>query len=270
MTARLALFGHPVSHSVSPWLHESFSRQTGVELVYERIDTPAGGLADALRRFAAQGGLGGNVTLPLKHEALACCGSLTERARSAGAVNTLKREGGDWLGDNTDGMGFARDLTMNLGFEPAGRRLLVAGAGGAAAGILAPLLATGPDALFLANRDPQRAIELARRSADPRAAGCSYAILEDLPPFDLVVNATAAGHAGQLPPLPAGVLAKGGWCYDLTYGAPARPFLAWAREHGAARAADGRGMLVEQGAECFQLWFGVRPDTAGLIEQVPA
>jgi len=270
MAALLALFGHPVSHSVSPWLHGCFARQTGIALSYERVDTAAGGLPAALSRFAREDGLGGNVTLPLKHEALECCASVSERAREAGAVNTLKRESGEWLGDNTDGAGFVRDLTVNLGFAPVGRRVLVAGAGGAVAGILAPLLATGPQALFLANRNPGRAIELARRSADPRAAGCSYAVLEDLPPFDLIVNATAAGHAGETPPFPTGVLAEGGWCYDLSYGAPASPFLDWARENGAARAADGRGMLVEQGAESFRLWFGVRPDTSGLIERVPA
>lgn len=267
--ARLALFGHPVAHSVSPWLHRELARRAGVELDYELRDTEPGALAEALATFADGGGIGGNVTLPLKREALECCVTLTERARVAGAVNTLKREGGGWLGDNTDGAGFFRDLTVNLGFDPAGRRVLVAGAGGAAAGILGPLLSAGPTALFIANRTAERAIELARASGDPRAAGCSYAVLDDVEPFDLLVNATAAGLSGQRPPVPAGALGTAAWCYDLTYGPAARPFLDWAEGAGAARSVDGRGMLVEQGAESFELWFGVRPDASGLVENVP-
>lgn len=267
--ALLALFGHPVAHSVSPWLHGEFARRAGLALRYELRDTDPGTLASALASFAGEGGRGGNVTLPLKHEAMACCESLTDRARAAGAVNTLRRESGAWRGDNTDGAGFLRDLTDNLGFHPAGRRVLVAGAGGAAGGVLGPLLSARPAALFIANRTPERAIELAKNSGDPAAAGCAYGVLAELQPFDLVVNATAAGHDGLAPPLADGVLAAGGWCYDLTYGAPAGPFLDWARRQGAARVADGRGMLVEQGAESFEFWFGVRPDTAGLVEQVP-
>lgn len=267
--ALLALFGHPVVHSVSPWLHGELARRAGIALRYDLRDTAPGALDAALASFAGEGGLGGNVTLPLKHEALACCASLTARARAAGAVNTLRREGGAWAGDNTDGAGFFRDLTDNLGFGVAGRRVLVAGAGGAAAGVLGPLLSARPAALFIANRAPERAIELARGSGDPAAAGCAYGVLADLEPFDLVINATAAGHEGKVPPLPDGVLAPGGWCYDLTYGAPAGPFLDWASRQHAARVADGRGMLVEQGAESFEFWFGVRPDTAGLVERVP-
>lgn len=269
MPHALALFGHPVSHSVSPRLHEAFGRRTGIKLVYERRDTRPGTLREALEVFAAEDGLGGNVTLPLKAEAMNCCASLSRRAEAAGAVNTLKREHGAWTGDNTDGAGFYRDLTVNRGFEPGGKRVLVVGAGGAAAGILAPLLAGGPDALVVANRTTDAARELARRVDDPRVAGCGLALLRDMSGFDLVVNATAAGHAGLAPDLPPGVLGEGAWCYDLTYGEPAGPFLQWARRHGAVHAFDGRGMLVEQGAESFHLWFGVRPDTAGLVETLP-
>lgn len=262
----LALFGHPVAHSVSPRLHAEFGRRAGIALDYVLHDTEPGTLAEALTQFADRGGRGGNVTLPLKGEALTCCQRLTERARNAGAVNTLKREDDGWLGDNTDGAGFFRDLTVNGGFDPAGRRILVAGAGGAAAGILGPLLSGEPEAVFVANRTPERAIELARASGDPRVAGCSYAVLEDIEPFHLVINATAAGHTGKAPPLPDGVVRDGGWCYDLSYGEAAEPFLQWSRAQGASHVFDGRGMLVEQGAESFALWFGVRPDTRDVLE----
>lgn len=269
MTNLLALFGHPVSHSISPWLHELFGARTGIDLSYERRDTRPGTLGDALERFAAEGGLGANITLPLKTEALECCARLTDRGGLAGAVNTIKRESGGWLGDNTDGAGFYRDLSVNLGFDPAGRRVLVVGAGGAAAGVVRPLLEGSPDMLVVANRTAQKAKELARRIDDPRVAGCGLALLRDMTAFDLVVNATAAGHAGEAPDLPPEVLAPEAWCYDLTYGEPAGPFLDWARERGAAHLHDGRGMLVEQGAESFELWFGVRPDTAGLVDELP-
>lgn len=269
MTRRLALFGHPVEHSISPRLHAAFGRRAGIDLDYELRDTAPGTLRQALKDFAAAGGVGGNVTLPLKTEALGCCASLSERAQAAGAVNTLKRADPDWHGDNTDGAGFYRDLTVNLGFDPAGRRVLVVGAGGAAAGILGPLLEGGPDMLVVANRTGERARALARRVDDPRVAGCGLALLEDMTAFDLVVNATAAGHAGRAPDLPAAVLREGAWCYDLTYGEPAEPFVDWARRQGAGRVFDGRGMLVEQGAESFKFWFGARPDTTGLVEELP-
>lgn len=269
MTARLALFGHPVGHSISPWLHEAFGRRAGIDLTYERRDTEPGALAGALARFAGEGGTGANVTLPLKAEALACSAELTDRARLAGAVNTVKLETNGWLGDNTDGAGFYRDLTRNHGFDPAGKRILVVGAGGAAAGVARPLLEGGADTLVIANRTADRARELARRINDPRVAGCGLELLRDMTAFDLVVNATAAGHAGKTPALPGEVLAAGAWCYDLTYGEPAGPFLAWARDHGVEQRFDGRGMLVEQGAESFELWFGVRPGTTGLVDELP-
>lgn len=268
MTRRLALFGHPVEHSISPRLHAVFGRRAGIDLDYELRDTAPGTLRKALEDFATGGGMGGNVTLPLKAEALECCTSLSARARAAGAVNTLKRLDGNWHGDNTDGAGFYRDLTVNLGFDPAGRRVLVVGAGGAAAGILGPLLEGGPEMLVVANRTGERARALAHRVDDPRVAGCGLALLEDMTDFDLVVNATAAGHAGRVPDLPAAVLREGAWCYDLTYGGPAEPFVEWARQHGAGQVFDGRGMLIEQGAESFAVWFGVRPDTAGLVEEL--
>jgi shikimate dehydrogenase len=268
MPRALALFGHPVSHSISPRLHQAFGQRTGIDLVYERRDTEPGTLRAALERFAAEGGIGGNVTLPLKAEAVECCTSLSERSREAGAVNTLKLEDAGWHGDNTDGAGFFRDLTVNLGFDPGDRRLLVVGAGGAAAGILTPLLRADPYTVVVANRTADGARALARRVDDPRVAGCGLELLADMSAFDLVVNATSAGHSGRAPELPAEVLREGAWCYDLTYGEPARPFLEWARRHGAGRVFDGRGMLVEQGAESFEVWFGVRPDTTGLVDEL--
>ncbi|MBI2380367.1 MAG: shikimate dehydrogenase [Gammaproteobacteria bacterium] len=263
MTERYAVFGNPIGHSRSPAIHTAFAAATGQDLVYEAIAAPLDGFADALADFAARGGRGANVTLPFKEEAAALCMRLSERARLAGAVNTLLREGEGWLGDNTDGAGLAADLAWH-GLAVGGKRVLIHGAGGAVRGILGPLLALGPAELVIANRTHAKAEALARAFSPlgPVRAVALAGFAE--PPFDLLINASSAGLAGELPALPAGVLAPGAGAYDLLYGEKSAPFLAWARAMGAAQAVDGWGMLLEQAAEAFALWRGVRPDTAAL------
>ena len=270
MTDRYAVFGNPVAHSRSPAIHAAFAAQTGQDLRYERQLVAPGGLAEAAAEFFAAGGNGLNVTVPFKEDAFRFADRRTARAERARAVNTLAREhDGGVLGDNTDGVGLVRDLTANLGWVIAGRRVLVLGAGGAARGALGPLLEQRPVLLYIANRTAEKAVRLAREFADlgPTAGG-GFAELASAPPFDLVINATSASLAGELPPLPDSLLAPGANAYDMMYGAEPTPFLAWAQRHGAGAVADGLGMLVEQAAEAFLLWRGVRPDTAPVIAAV--
>jgi shikimate dehydrogenase len=224
----------------------------------------------AAAEFFPAGGRGLNVTGPFKEDAFRFAGRRTARAERARAVNTLMQESdGAVLGDNTDGAGLVRDLTANLGWPIAGRRVLLLGAGGAARGVLGPLLDQRPGLLHVANRTAQKAAALAREFADlgPTAGG-GFAELASAAPFDLVINATSASLAGELPPLPQALLASGANAYDMMYGTGTTPFVAWAQHHGAGAAADGLGMLVEQAAAAFFLWRGVRPDTAPVIAAV--
>lgn len=265
MTDRYAVIGNPVAHSKSPWIHAEFARQTRQALDYGRIEAPLDGFARVLDEFRAAGGRGANVTLPFKDQAyLYCRDSVTDRAREVGVVNTLVFKdggaGGEILGDNTDGVGLLRDLTVNLGRVIAGARVLLMGAGGAAQGVLAPLLAARPQRLVVANRTADKARALAQRYA--AAKGVGYPDLRG-EQFDLLINATSAGLADAAPPLPAGVFAPGALAYDMVYGRDT-PFLALARAAGAA-AQDGSGMLVEQAAESFLVWRGLRPDTAPVL-----
>ncbi len=266
MSDRYAVFGNPIAHSKSPRIHAEFARQTGQDLVYEAILAPLDGFAAALAAFRAGGGRGANVTVPFKEQAHALATRRTPRAEAAGAVNTLSFEDDAILGDNTDGAGLVRDLTRNLGLSLAGKRILLMGAGGAARGVLLPLLEQGPAALCIANRTPDKAVALAAhfRTAGPVEGGGYEALAGRR--FELVVNATAASLAGELPPLPAELFAPGALAYDMMYGRDT-PFLAYARERGA-RTADGLGMLVEQAAEAFCLWRGVRPETGPVIAQL--
>lgn len=265
---RYVVIGNPVAHSRSPEIHARFARETGEVLAYERLLVEPGDFARAAGEFFAAGGLGANVTLPFKVDAFAFARERTARASQAGAVNTLAVRGGVILGDNTDGAGLVRDLVANLGLDLAGRRILLLGAGGAARGVVGPLLALAPALLVIANRTPDRARELARafsaagpvRPAGLDAMGAGY---------DLVVNATSTSTRGEPLALPAGVLAPGATVYDMAYGEPARAFLEGARAAGA-RTSDGLGMLVEQAAESFFLWRGKRPDTAGVIAALRA
>ncbi|MFN3751042.1 MAG: shikimate dehydrogenase [Thiobacillus sp.] len=263
MTDRYAVFGHPIAHSKSPQIHAAFARQTGQDMTYEAILAPKDDFAASLAAFIAAGGRGANVTVPFKEEACRLASRLSPRAERAGAVNTLSFNDSDILGDNTDGAGLVVDLTRNLQCALAGKRILLLGAGGAARGVIGPLLEQGPAALVVANRTVARAAALAALFGNGVSA-CGLDGVEGS--FDLVVNATAASLAGELPPLPPAIFAPGGLAYDMMYGRDT-PFLAFARQHGAA-TADGLGMLVEQAAEAFFLWRGVRPDTAPVIAQL--
>lgn len=266
MTDRYAVFGNPIAHSRSPRIHAAFAAQTGQTLKYEALLAPLDGFAAAVAAFRDAGGRGANVTVPFKEQAHALCSHLTPRARAAGAVNTLIFEGSEVLGDNTDGIGLVHDLLANLGVAIADRRVLLMGAGGAARGVVLPLLEQKPAELFIANRTAAKAEELVRHFSSPLLKGGGYEAVAG--PYDLVINATAASLAGDLPPLPAGLFAPGALAYDMMYGKDT-PFLALARREGV-RGADGLGMLVEQAAEAFFLWRGVRPATGPVIDQLRA
>jgi shikimate dehydrogenase len=265
MADRYAVIGNPVAHSKSPWIHARFARDTGQDIEYLRIEAPRAGFARALAEFRAAGGRGANVTLPFKEEALARCTVASDRARAAGAVNTLRFDDGATWGDNTDGAGLVRDLTVNLGRRIAGARVLLAGAGGAAQGVLGPLLEAGAARIVIANRTVARAAALAARHPGAPLTACGYGELAGQA-FDLVINATSAGLQGAALPLAAGAFARGALAYDLVYGRDT-PFLAAARAAGAA-AHDGTGMLVEQAAESFLAWRGVRPQTAAVLAEL--
>jgi shikimate dehydrogenase len=265
------VIGHPVAHSRSPFIHERFAQQSGQNIQYTRIDATPAQFAAAVAEFFRDGGRGLNVTVPHKQEAARLAQELTPRARRAGAVNTLMlRDDGGLLGDNTDGAGLARDLLNNHHIRIAGRRVLLLGAGGAVRGALAPLLGLKPAQLIIANRTVEKAQELARDFSDlGRLQGCGYAELGSTP-YDIVINGTAASLAGELPPLPPTIVERTSFCYDMAYGRDDTPFVRWAHERGVARAVMGLGMLVEQAAESFHLWRGIRPDTASVLTALTA
>lgn len=262
---RYAVIGHPIAHSRSPRIHAAFAAAAGQHLAYDRIDAAPEAFEGIVRDFFDDGGCGLNVTLPHKESAARLADRLTGRARLAGAVNTLARQpDGTLLGDNTDGAGLMADLAR-LGIAVRGARVLVLGAGGATRGILGPLLETQPAQLVVANRTAARATALAATFAGVQ--GCGYDALASLVvagPFDLVIHATSLGLQGEVPPLPQGVIGPASVAYDLGYGAGDTPFVRWARARGVTRAEQGLGMLIEQAAESFFLWRGVRPDTAPL------
>ncbi len=265
MTDHYAVVGNPVAHSRSPQIHAEFARQTGQDLDYIRLPAPLDGFAGEVAAFRARGGRGVNVTLPFKVHAYRFATRHSERAQQAQAVNTLKFENGQTFGDNTDGAGLVRDIESNLGCAVAGKRVLLMGAGGAARGVLLPVLERKPARLVIANRTLDKALALARHFA--QRENCTGAGYPELPgmQFDLVINATSASVGGEMPPLPAGVFAPNALAYDMMYGKDCTPFMQFARAHGAARVADGIGMLVEQAAESFWVWRGVRPQTAPVI-----
>jgi shikimate dehydrogenase len=267
MTDRYAVIGNPIAHSKSPLIHAAFARQTGQDIGYERILGGRDDFAGEVRRFVAEGGRGLNVTVPFKEEAFALADERSERAQAAGAVNTLiVLDGGRLRGDNTDGVGLVRDLCCNHRFMLAGARVLLLGAGGASRGVLRPLLAERPTALVIGNRTAAKAVELAATAVGAGPVdGCGLPELAGRR-FDLVINGTAAGLQGEVPTIPDDCLADGAWVYDMLYGAEPTTFVRWGLAHGAAKALDGLGMLVEQAAESFLLWRGVHPDTAPVIE----
>jgi shikimate dehydrogenase len=270
---RYVVAGNPVAHSRSPRIHAEFARQTGQRLSYERLLCPLDGFARALRDFAAGGGRGCNVTVPFKFEALQLAAGCSERAALAGAANTLRFDAPGWWADNTDGVGLVRDIEHGAGRLLAGQRILLLGAGGAAAGVLGPLLQARPAVLTLVNRSADKALHLAARH---QALADACGVVLDARPvtapgvgFDVLVNASASSLAGAASPVPASVLGPGALAVDLMYGPAAAPFLAWARAAGA-QARDGLGMLVEQAAEAFFVWRGVRPDTAPVLAALRA
>jgi shikimate dehydrogenase len=259
------VFGHPVGHSLSPFIHGVFARETGQPMSYRAYDVLPAELSERVQAFFAGGGRGLNITLPHKVAAVEVVQELTGRAAHAAAVNTLALQGESILGDNTDGVGLVHDLCDNLGLVIAQRRLLILGAGGATRGVLAPLLGLEPAIVVIANRTPERAEAIAAAFSDLGVTqGVGFAYVGDTP-FDLVINATSASLSGDIPPIPPGAIGAQTVCYDLAYGRSAMAFVRWAQQSGCALAVQGLGMLVEQAAESFRLWRGVRPETAHVL-----
>lgn len=267
MIDQYAVFGHPITHSKSPRIHAFFARQTGQLLHYFAQDVAADGFVAAADGFFAEGGRGLNCTVPLKELAWEYADHLTERARLARAVNTLAVESdGRVSGDNTDGIGLVIDLTENHHLELAGKRILILGAGGACRGIIAPLLERQPELMMIANRTPAKADAIVEDFAGlGRLDSGDFTQLAGQQ-FDVIINATSASLSGQLPPLPGNLLAKHGYCYDLAYSNRPTAFVAWGRQNQAEKSLDGLGMLVEQAAEAFAIWRGIRPATKAVIE----
>ncbi|MDH5632489.1 MAG: shikimate dehydrogenase [Gammaproteobacteria bacterium] len=268
MSDRYAVMGHPVSHSRSPFIHGQFAAQTGQDIDYTAIDVEPGSFVDAVKQFQAQGGKGLNVTVPYKQEAWQLVDTRSHRAELAGAVNTIRmNDDGSLYGDNTDGIGLLRDLTLNLDMTLHQKRILVLGAGGAVRGVLVPLLEQGPKQLTIANRTVEKAVELAKvfgSIAPVEPAGFEQLAGQS---FDIIINGTAASLGGELPPVPDSAYENCELVYDMMYAREPTPFMAHASKHGVG-AVDGLGMLVEQAAESFYVWRGVMPDTAPVIAAV--
>nr|WP_315431456.1 shikimate dehydrogenase [uncultured Albidiferax sp.] len=266
MSDKYAVIGNPIGHSKSPLIHSQFAQATAQDMLYTAIEGPLDGFAAAVDTFRAAGGLGLNITTPFKLDAFRYATDLSERARRAGAVNAMKFEGDRAYADNFDGVGLVRDIVHNLGCPLQGQRVLLLGAGGAVRGALLPFMEQHPARLVLANRTPEKALELAATIAGPITA-CSYAELVGQQ-FDIVINATSASLRAELPPVPASVFAQARLAYELAYGKGLTPFLRLAQNAGVAQLADGVGMLAEQAAEAFAWWRGVRPQTRAVIEKL--
>jgi shikimate dehydrogenase len=267
---KYAVIGYPVAHSWSPFIHGLFAKQTGHAITYSRLEVAPEALNERVVEFFAADGKGLNVTLPHKQAACLIARERTPRAEIAGAVNTLVLRNNGVFGDNTDGAGLIADLTRNLAFDLQGTRILVLGAGGAARGVLGPLLEADPEYLEIANRNDERAAELAHEfSTLGTVHGCGFDAIADST-FDLVLNATSASLQDTIPPIPPQVIGPTTLCYDMAYGRGDTAFTRWAKSAGAGRAETGWGMLVEQAAESFLLWRGVKPQTARVIAAVKA
>ena len=266
---RYGVMGYPVSHSRSPVIHRLFALQTGQSLQYELLRVTAEKLEEAVRQFQRTGGKGLNVTVPHKRAVCRLVDQLSERASTAGAVNTLAFQDSEIFGDNTDGIGLLRDLVVNLGLNLDSANILILGAGGATRGIAGPLLEMRPRTLRIANRTLKRAEDLVERfeRMGPVTA-CRFNVIPVSEPYHLIINATSAGLEGETPPYPAAAVSEKTFCYDLSYGINPTPFCIWARDHGAAHSVMGWGMLVEQAAESFHIWRGVRPDTKAVLKQM--
>ena len=269
MTQHFAVFGSPIDHSLSPRIHAAFASQAGIDMDYVAIEAAPADFASYLQAIADAGGKGANITLPLKGLAIPLASSLGERAKRVGAANTLVRTDGGWHADNTDGIGLVRDLTDRHSLDLRARRTLLLGAGGGARGIAPALLDAGIGELFVVNRTTERADALVDMLGMPGRVHSRY--LGDVAAtgeFDLIINATSASRGGSLPMLPTSLVGRRTVVVDLSYGEAAIPFLAWARTAGAYDAIDGLGMLVEQAAESFKLWHGMRPDTNPIFAEL--
>jgi shikimate dehydrogenase len=266
---RYALVGHPVAHSRSPQIHQLFARQTGENLSYELIDAVPEDFEVAVLGFSAAGGKGLNVTVPHKESAFALCKTHGKHAKAARAVNTITFRKGAIHGDNTDGTGFIRDIKTNLEQEIANKRVLLLGAGGAARGIIRPILDEKPKELIVANRTIGRARSLRQElESQDELSICRFDELSEQDAFDIVINATSAGLKGETPPFPGSLVDSTTLCYDLAYGIKTTPFVTWARSNGSDFAVQGWGMLVEQAADSFEIWRGKRPDTGPILKQL--
>jgi shikimate dehydrogenase len=269
MTDKYAVIGNPISHSKSPQIHSLFAEQTGEDINYTAIEVPLDKLAESLQQLRDVLQLRGiNITVPFKEQAWQLVDDKTERAERAGAINTLVfKEDSSLFGDNTDGVGLCRDLTVNHGIELADKRILLLGAGGAARGVITPLMEYKPAELMIANRTASKAEQLAEQFADlGQIRGGGFTDIE--PGYDVVINATAASLHGEVPPLPDDLLNSHASCYDMMYSNTDTAFISWAKQHHASQAIDGLGMLVEQAAEAFYVWRGVRPQTSSTISQI--
>ncbi len=261
--------GYPVSHSRSPVIHRLFALQTGQNLQYELLQVSPEKLETAIRQFQRTGGKGLNITVPHKSEVTKLVDQTSERAATAGAVNTLSFKGGEIHGDNTDGIGLLRDLAVNLGIAVEDANILILGAGGSTRGIVGPLLEMQPASIRIANRTLEKAQILADHfSRSGPVSACRFNVIPVSEPYDLIINATSAGLKGESPPYPAAAISENTFCYDLSYGLSPTPFSTWARDSGAAQSVMGWGMLVEQAAESFKIWRGVRPETAPVLKQM--
>lgn len=267
MADRYAVIGNPIAHSKSPLIHEAFARQTQQNISYERILAPLDGFVATVQDLIAKGYKGVNVTVPFKFEAYSMADKRSSRALSAGAANTLIFEGSHIAADNTDGAGLVHDIEQNLKFPLAGKRILLLGAGGAAEGVLQPVLAANPVSLVIANRSADKALAMAAKVGTVNVKGCTFNDLQGQQ-FDVVVNATSAGLSDAALPIPDSIFVECCLAYDMMYGRET-PFMAQARANGAC-VADGLGMLVEQAAEAFYLWRGVRPQTRPVIDMIRA
>ncbi len=269
MIDRYGVMGYPISHSRSPVIHRLFALQTNQQMQYELLQVTPDKLETAIRQFQRTGGKGLNITVPHKGEVCRLVDRMSERAGAAGAVNTLSITDSEIYGDNTDGIGLLRDLMVNHGFNVEGSNILILGAGGATRGIVGPLLEMKPAALCIANRTVGKAQTLADHFGDMGSVSAyPFNAVPVDEPYDLVINATSASLHGDSPPYPAAAVSRASFCYDLSYGLKPTPFSAWAREQGAGNSVMGWGMLVEQAAESFNLWRGIRPDTAPVLKQM--
>jgi shikimate dehydrogenase len=264
---RYAVFGNPINHSKSPFIHTLFARQTQQEMVYEKIQAPLDDFPGTIQRFFAEGGKGANITVPFKEQAYELAQKLTPRAQLAGAVNTLKlTDDGVLLGDNTDGAGLVQDLTFHLE-ELNAERILIIGAGGASRGVIGALLEKKPTLLVVANRTREKADRLAAIFAElgPIQSRAFHELTES---FDLIINATSASLSGELPDVPACIIGRNSVTYDMVYSGSMTPFNVWAHQHGAIKTLDGLGMLVNQAAESFAMWRGIRPGTRVVLREL--